>query len=162
IRVFEMMNRHRRLSHALAVVLIAWTATTFRPHVAAATASCEADGIERIVAVGDVHGAYDRFLAILRPPGVLGDKSPWAAGKTHLAKLGDVVGRGPDSRNALDLLQRLEAEALLAGGQVHALLGNHEVARMLGDLRLVSPGEYSAFVTADSETTRQRFVESLP
>src|SRR5215475_10924401 len=117
-----MMNRHRRLTHALAVVLVVWTATTFRPHVAAATVPCETDGIERIVAVGDVHGAYDRFVAILRTAGVIDDGAHWAAGKTHLVQLGDVLDRGPDSRKALDLLQRLEPEASHAGGQVHALL----------------------------------------
>jgi len=155
-------NRHRRLLRALGAVLVVWTATTGLPHLIAATPPCEINGIERIVAVGDVHGAYDRFVTILRTAGVIDEGLHWAAGKTHLVQLGDVVDRGPDSRKALDLLQRLEAEAPHAGGQVHALLGNHEVARMLGDLRLVSPGEYSAFVTADSEAIRRRFIESLP
>ena len=49
-----------------------------------------------------------------------------------------------------------------AGGAVHALLGNHEIMRMLGDLRFATPGEYAAFVTARSEEVRQRFVESAP
>ena len=155
-------NRRRRLLQALAVVLVVWTATTGLPHLAAATAPCEIDGIERIVAVGDVHGAYDRFVAILRTAGVIDEQLHWAGGKTHLVQLGDVVDRGPDSRKALDLLRRLEAEAPPAGGQVHALLGNHEVARMLGDFRLVTPGEYAAFATADSETIRQRLIAKLP
>jgi len=41
---------------------------------------------------------------------------------------------------------------------VHQLLGNHEVMRMLGDLRFVSPGEYQAFATPQAEVTRARFV----
>jgi hypothetical protein len=45
---------------------------------------------------------------------------------------------------------------------VHLLLGNHEVMRMLGDLRFVSTGEYRAFATATSERTRSAFVESAP
>lgn len=155
-------NRTQRLMPALAVVLIAWTAATGLPHLAAAPPPCEIDGIERVVAIGDVHGAYERFVAILRTAGIIDERSHWAAGKTHLVQLGDIVDRGPDSRNALDLLRQLEAEAPRAGGQVHALLGNHEVARMLGDLRLVSPGEYAAFATADSEAIRRRFIESLP
>jgi hypothetical protein len=155
-------NRSSRLFQVLAGVLVVWTATSTLPPLAAATLPCEIDGIERIVAVGDVHGAYDRFVAILRTAGVIDDRLHWAAGKTHLVQLGDIVDRGPDSRKALDLMQRLEAEAPHAGGQVHALLGNHEVARMLGDLRLVSPGEYAAFATTDSDTIRRRFIESLP
>jgi hypothetical protein len=153
--------RARRPLCALAAVLVAWTATTGLPRLSAAP-SCEIDGIERIVAVGDVHGAYDRFVTILRTAGVIDDGLHWAGGKTHLVQLGDVLDRGPDSRKALDLLQRLETEASHAGGQVHALLGNHEVARMLGDLRLVTAGEYAAFVTPDSESIRRRFVETLP
>ena len=45
----------------------------------------------------------------------------------------------------LDLLMRLEGEARKAGGRVHALLGNHEVMNMLGDLRYVNAEEYKAF-----------------
>ena len=52
-------------------------------------------------------------------------------------------------------------EAASAGGRVHVLLGNHEVARMLGDLRYTTPGEYQAFVTPDSEDVRQRFIDSV-
>ena len=51
------------------------------------------------------------------------------------------MDRGPDSRKALDLLERLQDEAQRSGGAVHALLGNHEIMRMLGDLRYVTPGE---------------------
>ena len=155
-------SRRRRLLGALAVVLLVWTGTRGLPPVAAATPSCEINGIERIVAVGDVHGAYDRFVAILRTAGVIDEGAHWTGGKTHLVQLGDIVDRGPDSRKALDLLQRLEGEAARAGGQVHALIGNHEVARMLGDLRLVAPGEYAAFVTSDSASLRQRFIDTLP
>src|SRR6187399_952828 len=101
----------------------------------AAPASCELDGVERIVAVGDVHGAYDRFTEILRAAGVIDQDRHWSGGRTHLVQLGDVVDRGPDSRKALDFLMSLEKEAAAAGGQVHALIGNHEVMRMLSDMR---------------------------
>jgi Calcineurin-like phosphoesterase len=121
---------------------------------------CDFSGIERVVAVGDVHGAYDRFVEILRATGLLDAQLHWSGGKTHLVQLGDVVDRGPDSRKAIDLLRHLADEAAAAGGQVHQLLGNHEVGRMLGDMRYTTPGEYQAFVTADSERLRQRFVET--
>ena len=126
----------------------------------AAPSSCGLEGVERIVAVGDVHGAYDRFVDILRAASVIDGRQRWAGGRTHLVQLGDIVDRGPDSRKALDLLRRLDRDASSAGGGVHVLLGNHEVARMLGDLRYVDPGEYRAFVTSDSEEIRRRFVES--
>jgi hypothetical protein len=130
--------------------------------VSAADTSCTAEGIERIVAVGDIHGAYEPLVGILRAAGVLDGRLRWAGGRTHLVQTGDILDRGPDSRKALDLLRRLEDDARRAGGTVHLLLGNHEVMRMLGDLRYVTPGEYGAFVTASSDRTRNAFVESAP
>lgn len=144
---------------ARALVLLAALAAVAAPLAGAAAPACEISGVERIVAVGDVHGAYDRQVEILRAAGVLDAQQRWSGGRTHLVQLGDVVDRGPDSRKALDLLRRLEKEAARAKGAVHVLLGNHEVMRMLGDLRYVSPGEYKAFVTPDSEETRERLLQ---
>ena len=148
-------SRVRSLATALLTSLV-----ILFPGVATA-ASCSVDNVERIVAVGDVHGAYDRFVEILQTAGVIDDRQRWSGGKTHLVQLGDAVDRGPDSRKVLDLLQRLEREAQSAGGEVHALIGNHEVMRLLGDFRYVDEGEYRAFETADSEAIRQRVAQRL-
>ena len=126
----------------------------------AADPPCRFSGIDRVVAVGDVHGAYDRFVGILQTAGLVDARLRWTGGSAHLVQLGDVVDRGPDSARVLDLLQRLQKEAPRQGGAVHPLLGNHEVMRMLGDLRYVSAGEYNAFVTLKSEALRQKFVRS--
>ena len=142
---------------ALAATLLFAPATHVRG--GAASTSCGIEGVERIIAIGDVHGAYDRFVEILQTAALIDNRQRWIGGRAHLVQLGDVVDRGPDSRKALELLQRLEGEAASAGGAVHALLGNHEIARMLGDLRLVHPGEYKAFVTDNSEEMRKRLLE---
>jgi hypothetical protein len=139
----------------LAAVLPAPTAAGER------LAPCEYQGVERIVAVGDVHGAYDRYVEILQAAGVLDDRRRWSGGRTHFVQLGDILDRGADSRKVLDLLRELEGPAKRAGGQVHVLLGNHEVMRMLGDLRYVVPGEYEAFATGQSEEIRRRYLEGL-
>ena len=102
-------------------------------------------GIERIVAVGDVHGDHDQFLKTLFSAGVIDPANRWAAGKTHLVQTGDLFDRGPDSRKAMDLLMKLEAEAEKAGGKVHCLAGNHEEMILRGDWRYVHPGEVQAF-----------------
>ncbi len=115
------------------------------PTAADSSSPCAIEGVERIVAVGDVHGAYDSFVAILKTAGIIDARGRWSGGRAHLVQTGDVLDRGSDSRKALDLLRRLEDEAPRAGGRVHALLGNHEVMRMLGDLRYISAGEYAAF-----------------
>jgi Calcineurin-like phosphoesterase len=129
---------------------------------AAADPPCEFDGIERIVAVGDVQGAYDRLMEILKTAAVIDARGRWSGGKTHLVQLGDVVDRGPDSRKAIDFYRRLEKDANSAGGRVHYLLGNHEAMRLLRDPRYITPGEYEAFVTGDSKNLRQQLVETVP
>lgn len=136
--------------------------TASPPRIGAQAASCEMDGIERVVAVGDVHGAYDRFVEILRTASLVDDQSHWSGGKAHLVQLGDVVDRGPDSRKALEFLRTLEGEADKAGGKVHALIGNHEVMRMLGDMRYVTAGEYEAFATPESEAVREEILKLNP
>ena len=141
------------------VALLLTAALLLAAPPARAAAGCEIQGAERVVAVGDVHGAYDALVGILRAAGVIDEKQKWIGGRTHLVQLGDVVDRGPDSRKALDLLRRLEKEASRAKGAVHALLGNHEVMWMLGDLRYVSAAEYASFTTKDSEELRERLLE---
>jgi hypothetical protein len=147
---------------AAAIAFAIWLAALAATHpAAAARPSCEIDGIERVVAVGDVHGAYDRFVEILRTTGLIDADAKWMGGHTHLVQLGDVVDRGADSRKAQDLLKRLQDEAEKAGGKVHPLLGNHETMRMLGDLRYVTGGEYEAYVTPDSDGVRQKFLATV-
>ena len=112
-------------------------------------------GIERVVAVGDIHGDADQLLAVLKSASLIDDKGAWCGGKAHLVQTGDILDRGPESRRAMDLLMRLEAEAKQAGGAVHALIGNHEAMNLYGDLRYVSEGEIAAFRDANSEKARE-------
>ena len=111
-------------------------------------------GVERIVAVSDIHGAYDAMVATLQNAGVLDDGLGWSGGATHLVIVGDILDRGPGSRAAMDLLMRLEGEADAAGGMVHVLIGNHEAMNLVGDLRYVAKAEFEAF--ADEETVEER------
>ena len=64
-----------------------------------------------------MHGAYDRFVDILKTAGILDARLRWTGGRAHLVQLGDVVDRGPDSRKALDLLERLQGEARRAAAR---------------------------------------------
>lgn len=161
------MSPWRRPSGPLVFALCLVAAVALAPVAATPVATqtplpCEYQGVERVVAVADVHGAYDRYVEILRAAGVLDDRLHWAGGRTHFVQLGDVVDRGRDSRKVLDLLRDLETPARRAGGAVHVLLGNHEVMRILGDLRYVSAGEYEAFTTVESFDIRRQFLERLP
>jgi Calcineurin-like phosphoesterase len=143
-------------THLAALVLVVTSAAS---PAGGADSTCRFTNVDRVVAVGDVHGAYDRFVEILRAARVIDERQRWIGGRTHLVQLGDVVDRGPDSLKALDLLEALQRDAQRAGGAVHPLLGNHEVMRMLGDLRYTTPGEYAAFTSPKSTEVRDAYVE---
>jgi hypothetical protein len=112
-------------------------------------------GVSRIVAIGDVHGDKDALAAVLRMAGLIDATERWTGGTAHVVQTGDVPARGPQTRQAFDLLMRLEREALAAGGRIHALIGNHEAGVMRGDLRNVLPAEFDEFRTPDSEKRLQ-------
>jgi len=149
----------RRLTALVGAALVACTVARSR---AAATTPCEFDVAARVVAVGDAHGAYDPFLAILQAAGLIDAKKKWIGGTAHLVQTGDVLDRGPDSRKILDLLRALTPQAAAAGGAVHELLGNHESMRMLGDFRYTTAGEFSAFATSNSQALRQEVSDAAP
>ena len=115
--------------------------------------------VERIVAIGDIHGDYAQYLATLRAAGLVNEKGKWTGGETHLVQTGDIPDRGPDTVKIIEHLRDLAAEASRSGGRVHALIGNHEVMNVYGDLRYVSAGEFEAFVTRNSHKMRDRYFE---
>jgi hypothetical protein len=117
------------------------------------------DGIERVVAISDVHGAYDGMLRTLKSARVIDSDQSWIAGNTHLVITGDVLDRGAESRKVMDLVMQLEQQAAASGGVVHLLLGNHEVMNLVGDLRYVARGEYAAFADEEDPEERARWFE---
>lgn len=116
-------------------------------------------GVERIVSVGDIHGAYENFVDVLQNARLIDDDLDWIGGETHLVQHGDMVDRGPHSRKVMDLLMELQDQAEDAGGRVHVLIGNHEAMNIVGILDLVSAEEYEAFVDRDSQRRRERFFD---
>jgi hypothetical protein len=104
-----------------------------------------APDVERIVAVGDVHGDFGQFVTTLRAAKVIDAAGDWTAGTTHLVQTGDVLDRGPDSRRSMDLLMKLEGQAEKAGGCVHALLGNHEALVLADKLHYMTSAELASF-----------------
>ena len=88
---------------------------------------------------------------------IIGADHHWTGGKSILVQTGDVVDRGPQSRKALDLLRQLEDEAEAAGGQVFALIGDHEAMRTQKYVRDSSAEEAAEFAGLESEKARQRY-----
>jgi hypothetical protein len=126
-------------------------------------------GIDRVVAVADLHGDYDRFVFILAHPqvGLVDADLHWKGGHTHLVQLGDILDRGPRAKDIFDLLMRLEKEAAEAGGMVHVLLGNHEEMNITGIAMdypgYVNPEQYLSFVAKDFRQRKDaEYIKTLP
>lgn len=117
------------------------------------------EGVERVVAVGDLHGDYENYLATLIAAGIVNSKGKWTGGATHLVQTGDIPDRGADTQKIIEHISKLDKQARRKGGRVHNLIGNHEAMNVYGDLRYVSEGEYEAFVTRRSESLRERYYE---
>ncbi len=149
-----LMNRVLFTNLLRAAVLLVLAVTTAAPAWCEETDTWRWSGIKRVVAIGDVHGAYEPFVELLGAAGLVSPELRWIGGETHLVMLGDLVDRGPRSREVLDLLMRLQEDAVHSGGQVHVVLGNHEVMNLVGDVRYVSEEEYRAF--ASEEDPRDR------
>src|SRR4051812_28767419 len=118
-------------------------------------AALHAAPASRIVAIGDVHGAGDGFVSILQRSGLVDAQKRWSGGNAILLQTGDLLDRGPDVRQVLDLLMALEQQAAAAGGRVQALLGNHEVLNLIGETRDVAAELYQQFADGRSEARRE-------
>jgi hypothetical protein len=144
----EILRGNRPLIRVLAASAALLVCTLLSP---AADIPCVWTGVEKIVAVGDLHGDYDNFVLILKGTGMVADDLHWSGGATHLVQTGDILDRGTRAKDIFDLLMRLEKEAADAGGMVHVLLGNHEEMNIDG-IAL----DYPDYVTVE------QFVSFLP
>lgn len=75
---------------------------------------------ERIYAIGDIHGRLDLFRDLMAI--ILADLEQRPAMRTRYVVLGDLIDRGPQSRELLELLMTLKDRDLVV------LKGNHEAA----------------------------------
>ncbi len=120
----------------------------------------ETNAPARIIAIGDLHGDYGAFEALLNEAGLTDKRGRWTGGETILVQTGDVPDRGPDSLKIIQRLQELQKKAPRKGGQVVTLVGNHEAMNVTGDLRYVHPEEYKAFVNRNSRQRREATYEA--
>jgi len=149
---------------SIATIVLALSSLSF-----AAQYPCEWTGVERVIAVGDLHGDYEKFVLILKNPkvGLIDDNLHWIGGKTHFVQTGDILDRGDRAKEILDLLMDLEKEAEAAGGKVHILLGNHEEATItgisLGYPDYVSVKQFVSFLPEDFRRAREiKYLSGLP
>jgi hypothetical protein len=91
-----------------------------------------------IFVVTDVHGKYNALVNILINNHIIDPDLNWIFGEGQLVLLGDVFDRGSYVTETLWFIYELEFQARNAGGDVHLLLGNHEIMAMTGDDRYLN------------------------
>ncbi len=103
-------------------------ARDFEAHPAVVTMEAASD----VYALSDVHGGYDRMVALLAKAGVIArvPAAPrsveWSAKGAILVVTGDLIDKGAQSLEVVDSLMALETSAASHGGRVVVALGNHE------------------------------------
>lgn len=105
----------------------------------------------RVVALGDVHGDLAATRRALKLAGAINDEDQWIGGSLTLVQTGDLLDRGDDEQEIVDLLLRLKVDAKAAGGAVHLLNGNHEFMNAMGDFRYVTQGGFADFAGLDGK-----------
>jgi hypothetical protein len=133
----------RFIQHATILLALAGAACQPRPAVPLLPTRYPAP--DRLVAVGDLHGDLAATRRALRLAGAIDDSDRWTGGRLVLVQTGDQFDRGDGELAILGLLERLEAEAVRAGGAVHVLNGNHEFLNVKGNMRYVTPGGFAEF-----------------
>jgi len=144
----------RVLGRGWVAVLWWWIATAAIAAPAERVGIWEWEGASRVVAIGDLHGAYNKLVSLLESSDLVDDALQWSGGDAHLVVAGDLLDRGPSERALVDLLRRLQEESEAAGGYVHVLLGNHESMNLMRDTRYVNRAAYADFT--DHETAADR------
>jgi len=87
----------------------------------------EATPAARVWAVSDIHGGYDRLIALLQGNGLIDANLAWSGGDAHLYVLGDLIDKSTGGLTTVRFLIALQAQAAAAGGEVIVTMGNHEL-----------------------------------
>jgi hypothetical protein len=146
VKLFRLLSRVFQNMYWIVVLLLP---------LPAGAATTPPNSTPLLVAIGDVHGDFEDFCSILQRVGLIDEQRHWTGGNTTFLQLGDLIDRGPKPRQVLDLMLSLDEQSAKAGGRVVALLGNHEMMNLMGDLRYVTVGNYASFVDSESENRRQ-------
>ena len=121
--------------------------------------------MERVIAIGDIHGDYNLAVRCLLLAKVIDDKLNWVAvpPTTVVVQVGDQIDscrpypevydchnerKKGDTANDVKVIQffdMIDKKARLVGGMVISLLGNHEIMNSQGIFSYVSYANYNEF-----------------
>ncbi|HQY65062.1 MAG TPA: calcineurin, partial [Polyangiaceae bacterium] len=72
-----------------------------RPGVAPAPPVPPAAALERVIAIGDIHGDLRAARRALRTAGAIDERDAWVGGKLVVVQTGDQIDRGKEDREVL-------------------------------------------------------------
>ncbi len=119
------------------------------------------DAVERIVAIGDLHGDLAATRTALRLAGAIDALDRWIGGDLVIVQTGDILDRGQNEEDIFRLLEKLSAEADSSGGAVYVLNGNHELMNAYHDFRYVTEGGWADFEDVTVVETVDSLLASL-
>jgi len=90
---------------------------------------------EKVIVISDIEGNFNGFSSFLLKNNVIDENFNWSFENGHLVLVGDFVDWGGNVMQTLWLIYKLEQQAEKQGGQVHFILGNHEIMNIQGDWR---------------------------
>lgn len=96
----------------------------------------------KILAISDIESGFKTFRDFMIANKVIDEKLNWTFGSGHLVLLGDFVDRDFSTTQVLWFIYKLERDAKEKGGNVHFILGNHELKNMQGNFESTSPKYY--------------------
>ena len=100
---------------------------------------------KRLVAIGDLHGDYNKAVRAFKVAGLVDDAENWVGGDTVAVQVGDVLDRGGEEIRIFHFLEKLKGQAAGQGGAVHVLNGNHEVMNVAGRFRYATESAMDEF-----------------
>ena len=92
-----------------------------------------------IFAVSDIESGYKTFRDLLIKNKIIDSNLNWSFGNGHLVLIGDFVDRGFSTTQVLWFIYKLEQEANKKDGNVHFIIGNHEIKNMQANFEAASP-----------------------
>lgn len=117
----------------------------------------------KVFSIGDIHGDKKALVKILEALGLYSSKTgSWTGGNSHLVFTGDLVDRGPETKEVMDLIMSLETKAAAAGGGVHTLIGNHEVLMTMGVLRYAHQNDFDNLGDGTEESLVKAYQGDTP
>lgn len=99
------------------------------------------------MAVGDIHGDLEAARRALNLAGAMDADGHWSGGRLVLVQTGDILDRGDQEPEILDLFDSLATEARAGGGAVLLLNGNHELMNAYQDFRYVTDDGFADYAS---------------